>query len=115
MGTTKLLISCAVEAYRRTRIMRLNNGVMIQVRSPTLVVPLRPRARQTIGMPSDLRPIYDLLYIEDHAYYLEVVRAVMKDRNHCLRLNSVSIQRKLLSTCTGVAGTPMRPFPTWSS
>ena len=36
------------------------------------------------------RSIYDLLYIEDRPYDLEVVRAVLKDRNHRLRLNNVS-------------------------
>jgi two-component system, chemotaxis family, response regulator Rcp1 len=35
------------------------------------------------------RPIYDLLYIEDRPYDVEVVRAVLKDRNHRLRLNNI--------------------------
>jgi CheY-like chemotaxis protein len=45
---------------------------------------------------SGRRPIYDLLYIEDHAYDLEVVRAVLKDRNLRLRLNSVANPQEAL-------------------
>jgi CheY-like chemotaxis protein len=35
------------------------------------------------------RSLYDLLYVEDRAYDLEVVRAVLKDRNHRIRFNSL--------------------------
>jgi CheY-like chemotaxis protein len=35
------------------------------------------------------RAVYDLLYIADRAYDLEIVRTVLKDHNHRLRFNSV--------------------------
>ena len=38
----------------------------------------------------DPRLVYDLLYVEDKHYDLEVVRAVLTDQNRRLRLNSVS-------------------------
>ena len=35
------------------------------------------------------RAVYDLLLIDEHAYDIELIRAVLGDRNHRLRLNTV--------------------------
>jgi DNA-binding response OmpR family regulator len=35
------------------------------------------------------RSIYDLLLVEDRPYDVEIIRAVLKDRNHRVRFNSV--------------------------
>jgi two-component system, chemotaxis family, response regulator Rcp1 len=49
-----------------------------------------PRDASIGPMPHSIRGIYDVFLIADRANDLEVVRAVLSDRNHRVRLNSVT-------------------------